>query len=309
MNTRTIASIFGSALLVAILASGASAQIQRTFVSGLGIDSNPCNRTAPCRTFGQAISQTNPGGEVIALDSAGYGAFTITKAVSIIAAPGVYAGITVFSGEGIDINAGASDAVTLRGLTVNNQGSAGNGVVFNSGGTLRVEDCVITGFPSGVGLFFGAAGKLVAKDCVLKGNDIGITVQAASGTALAAIDRVLLEGNSFQGLIAGDRSKVTVRNSAASANGGGFFATTASAAASELNIENCLASNNSGAGAGAQSTSTGVVTVRVSNSIITDNNFGLYNAGSPAVLLSRANNTVEGNASDLSGTIGSYTSK
>jgi len=36
----------------------------------------------------------------------------------------VTAGISVFSGDGIDINAGASDIVILRGLTINAQGGA-----------------------------------------------------------------------------------------------------------------------------------------------------------------------------------------
>jgi len=76
---------------------------------------------APCRTFGQAISQTNQGGEVIVLDSAGYGPTTINKAISLIAPPGVYAGISVFTGDGIDIQAGSSDTVIVRGLTVNDQ--------------------------------------------------------------------------------------------------------------------------------------------------------------------------------------------
>src|SRR5215472_10738671 len=143
MNNRTFGSVLGPALLVVLFASGASAQVQRTFVSGLGSDANPCSRTAPCRTFGQAISQTNPNGEVIVLDSAGYGPFTISKAVSITAPPGVYAGISVFSGDGIDINAGASDIVILHGLTINNQGSSGSGAVFNTGGALQVEACVI----------------------------------------------------------------------------------------------------------------------------------------------------------------------
>src|SRR5215472_3306097 len=142
MNNRTFGSVLGPALLVVLFASGASAQVQRTFVSGLGSDANPCSRTAPCRTFGQAISQTNPNGEVIVLDSAGYGAFTITQAVSITAPPGVYAGISVFSGDGITITAGGSDTVILRGLTLNNQGSTGTGIICTMVGTLHIESCV-----------------------------------------------------------------------------------------------------------------------------------------------------------------------
>ena len=159
----TIVRFVGALLSTAALASVSTAQVQRTFVSGLGSDSNPCSRTAPCRTFTQALVGTNAGGEVVVLDSAGYGAFTITQAVSIIAPPGVYAGVSVFSGNGITITAGGSDTVILRGLTVNNQGSSGSGIVFNTGHTLHIENCAvngfsITGFSSGV--FFNGAGEL-----------------------------------------------------------------------------------------------------------------------------------------------------
>src|SRR5215469_8886866 len=85
----------GSFLIVTVFASVSQAQVQRTFVSGSGSDGNPCSRTSPCRTFTQALSVTNPGGEVIALDSAGYGAFIVTQAVTIQAPNGVYAGVTV----------------------------------------------------------------------------------------------------------------------------------------------------------------------------------------------------------------------
>jgi hypothetical protein len=60
--------------------------------------------------------------------------------------PGVYAGISVFSGDGIDINAGVFDVVALRGLTVNNQGSSGSGIAFQAGGTFRVEGCAVRGY-------------------------------------------------------------------------------------------------------------------------------------------------------------------
>src|SRR5262245_32153968 len=115
---RPILRNLGLLMFLAFLASLSRAQgVQRTFVSGLGNDGNPCSRTAPCRTFPQAISQTSAGGEVYVLDSAGYAAFTITKSVSIVAPLGVTAGISVFSGDGIDISIGSNDTVILRGLT------------------------------------------------------------------------------------------------------------------------------------------------------------------------------------------------
>jgi hypothetical protein len=120
---KAIRLALGSLLFVTLVSSISAAQVQRTFVSGLGNDINPCSRTAPCRTISHSLMGTSAGGEVIVLDSAGYGTFSITQSVSIIAPPGVYAGISVFSGDGIDINAGSTDTVILRGLTVENQGS------------------------------------------------------------------------------------------------------------------------------------------------------------------------------------------
>jgi hypothetical protein len=295
-------------LIGAVAASSALGQVQRTFVSGMGSDGNPCSRTAPCRTFGQAISQTNAGGEVIALDSAGYGPATITKAIAITAPLGVYAGISVSSGDGVTINAGSSDIVILRGLTVNNQGSFGNGIRFNTGGTLHLENCVVNGFSFASGVFFNGAGNLRVRDSIMRGNGAGIFVEAPVGTAAATIDHVRLEGPGTDGLVVGGGATVTVSNTTASGCFTGFLAITRSSAPADLNIENSTASSNTN-GIAAGSTSTGVATVRISNSTVTDNGTGLNNDAPTSVLLSRGNNTVEGNATNTNGTIGSYAAK
>src|SRR2546422_2478642 len=59
------------------------AQANRTWVSGVGDDVNPCSRTAPCKTFAGAISKTAAGGEIDALDPGGFGEVTITKSLTI----------------------------------------------------------------------------------------------------------------------------------------------------------------------------------------------------------------------------------
>jgi hypothetical protein len=91
------------AMLVAFAASSASA-IPRTFVASSGKDTHACTRAQPCRGFAAALALTDAGGEIVVLDSAGYGPVTIDKSVSIVAPPGVYAGISVLSGDGITIN-------------------------------------------------------------------------------------------------------------------------------------------------------------------------------------------------------------
>src|SRR5262249_29163390 len=78
-----------ASFITVALASAACASAARTFVSGGGSDGNTgtnCPQGSPCRSFAAAYSVTSSGGEIIALDSAGYGEVTITGPVSIIGA-------------------------------------------------------------------------------------------------------------------------------------------------------------------------------------------------------------------------------
>lgn len=105
-----------TAFIVGLLAANSSFAAQRTFVASTGSDANLCSLPQPCRSFNAAIAQTNAGGEVVILDTAAYGAVTITKSVKILAPAGVYGGVTVFGGTnptaGIVIDAAPGDATT-----------------------------------------------------------------------------------------------------------------------------------------------------------------------------------------------------
>jgi hypothetical protein len=94
----------------------------RTWVSPAGVDTNPCTREQPCRNFAAAITAVAAGGEVVALDSAGYGPVTITKSVTIVAPVGVHAAIAPSSGNAITVSATATDQIVLRNLYLNSQG-------------------------------------------------------------------------------------------------------------------------------------------------------------------------------------------
>ncbi len=283
------------------LSGEAGALANRVFVSARsGNDANACaSILTPCQTFAGAVLQLNPGAEAIVLDSGGYGAVTITQAVTIEAPPGVLAFIHPSSGEGITINAGGSDTVVLRGLVLNV--GSGNGIVVNTVGVLHIENCVISGFVNG--LNFLSTGQLFVKDTIVRNNsNFGIAVNAASGTPKASLDRCRLEGN-LDGL-AVTRGSTTIRDSVASGNLVGFAGASLAANAVELNIENCLAANNSASGITSQGS---LATVRVSDTTVTDNVVGLTQLSS-GVMLSRSNNTVEGNGTDGTFT-GSYTPK
>src|ERR1700728_2696631 len=108
----------------------------RTFVSGLGNDSNTsanCPRANPCRTLAAAYTVTANGGEITALDAGDYGPITITGQLSIFgtndALIGVAGGTT-----GVTINASATDRVIIRNFVISGAGATNTkGIVLNTG--------------------------------------------------------------------------------------------------------------------------------------------------------------------------------
>jgi hypothetical protein len=126
----------------------AQAQAMRTFVSGLGQDSNPCTATAPCQTLQAALAKTLAEGQISALDSANYG--YVNKAVSIISARRATGVLATSSVAGITITAGANDIINLQGLDIDGAGSGADGIQFNSGASLNVQNSVIRGFSNGI---------------------------------------------------------------------------------------------------------------------------------------------------------------
>jgi nitrous oxidase accessory protein NosD len=196
MRTAFVISISAA---LSIVSSAAGATSQRTFVASTGNDANACSFTQPCRTFARAVTQTTTGGEVVALDSAGYGTVTITKALSIVAAPGAHASITAFNGDAVAINAPDS-IVVLRGLTIIGQGGT-NGVTFtgaslaSSGFGLLIEDCQISGM-SGAAVALTSFSSFHFLNAVIRhsslfGNSAGIrligTLCPASGCPIEVV--------------------------------------------------------------------------------------------------------------------------
>ena len=128
--TAKIAPLLSALGCLVALLYAAPAQAQtRTWVSGVGNDANPCSRTAPCKTFAGAISKTAASGEINCLDPGGFGAVTITKAMTI-ACEGVTAGVLVSGTNAIIVSAGPSDQVTLRGLDINGTGTGSTASAF-----------------------------------------------------------------------------------------------------------------------------------------------------------------------------------
>ena len=123
--------------------------LTRTFVSSSGVDVNSCTIAAPCATFARAYTVTQSSGIIAALDPGKYGPLTITYPVTVNG--NGWAAITApAQGNGITINAGSGN-VNLIGLEVDGAGAAYNGIVFNSGSSLTVSNCIVKDFISSNG--------------------------------------------------------------------------------------------------------------------------------------------------------------
>lgn len=302
-NQRALIRLFlGAFVLVA--ASGAEGQSNRVFVSARsGNDLNSCNSiTTPCQSFQGAVNQVAPAGTVIVLDSGGYGPMTITKALTVDSPPGIVAFIHPPTGNAITINAGAGDNVILRGIALNVGDSVGLRV--NTAGTVHVENCAINGFSSH-GVSFLATGQLFMKDTTVANNTgEGVLIEPASGNATVSMDRCRLDGNSGSGLALANNTSVTIRDSVAVGNFRGFTAGTQVGQTMQLNIERCVSSTNV---VGIFAADSATTKVRVSDTVVTGNSLGLQAFGA-GTILSRGNNTVEGNGS-LQAFTGSYAAK
>lgn len=191
--------IIAAAIIAAapfLSATPASAQATRTWVSGVGDDVNPCSRTAPCKTFAGAISKTAGGGEINCVDSGGFGAVTITKAIAIVC-DDVLAGIMASGGNGIVVKAGENDAVLLSGLDIEGAGTGLNGVRFVTGRSLTIRSTTIRMFgtpdSAGVSNEAVAGSTLIIADSQISDNVTG--VRATGSASVTVISDSAITGN------------------------------------------------------------------------------------------------------------------
>lgn len=171
----------------------AQAQATRTWVSGVGDDANPCSRTAPCKTWPGAISKTAPNGEINALDPGGFGAVTITKAITIDGGGGIIASTLVSGTNAIIVNAGVNDTVILRNIQINGLGTGLSAVKFLGGKQLIVDHVQIFGFTNGIEVSLAAAGDLVVRDTTITNTlQSAVTLTTSSGNLHASLSNVAL---------------------------------------------------------------------------------------------------------------------
>ena len=308
MNLAVVA-LAATCLFVAVQPAGA--QATRTWVSGVGNDADPCSRTAPCKTFAGAISKTAAGGEINALDPGGFGAVTITKSITIDGGGGQVASTLASGTNGIIINAGASDTVTLRNIRINGvvgtPVAAGlNGVRFLAGAALHVENCTIFGFSQiGIDVNVNTASgvSVFVTDSVLSHNATGIAAKnAGSGTVSVALQRTTVVQNSSIGFRADGSGGTAPINGAVSdslvaGNGTGVQANGGPSGTGAVHVTRSSIVNNFTNGAVANASAGKPATVLFSNTLVTGNGTGVSSVGGGG-LATYKNNAVNGNVTD-----------
>jgi hypothetical protein len=300
-----------TALVCLSPAAPAQAAAARTFVSAAGSDSNNCTNVAtPCRHLATAYAATAANGEIYVLDPANYGAVTITGPVSIEGHG--WASIAPTSGNpAITINANPGDKINIIGVVLDGGALTGtNGIQFNSGGSLNVQDSVIRNF--GVhGINFVPTGSTAAQlsvtSTLLADNGAyGIFVQPPGTAAVGvAVNHVEASNNGSDGFIFYAGSNPALTNATvfdSSATGNAFAGYTADTDGSHgpvmLTLYRSVAANN--LVSGVQSFGAGA-TIRAANSVVTGNPLGWNLNG--GVFATYGDNYIDGNGGNVGSSI------
>ena len=309
---RTIFIAGALALAVTLPAVPAQAAAGRTFVSAAGSDTNPCTITMPCRNLQAAYNAVAPNGEVEALDPGNYGSLTITGPVTIQGHG--WAGMSTTTGAAITINAaGATDKINIFGVVADGLGISGtNGIVFNSGGSLTVTNCVLQNFitvseTTGIGILIQPTTGLLnfaITNTTASNNQRGIVYEPQSGSAIThgVIDHVGTNGNQQEGITvltsmaSGGTTVVIIANSIATNNGSDGILIENQSAPSPItaSIDNANVSNNAGG-----ITAIGTPNVLLGRSVISANSLtGVLNDTVPNTFYTYGDNRINLNNPD-----------
>ena len=291
MSKLRFISITVSALVIVLATSSfAAAQADRTWVSGVGDDANPCSRTAPCKTFAGAISKTANGGEIDALDPGGFGQVTVFKPLTIDGGTGAgWASIVAPGTNAIIVNNSLGGNVILRNLSlngVNGVASGMNGINILTGQRVHVENVKIQNFTqAGINVATSALTLVWIQDVNIDESTTAIQTTTSSSVVVAHLDNVRVQGNQ-DGFMALGNTSATIRNCYFGNQFGSNGAVVVTN--STVNVEDsAIYGNVQGivANAGAD--------IRLSNDAIYDNSNGIVLNG--GLVRSVGNNRVFGN--------------
>jgi len=258
--------------------------VPRAFVSINGSDTNPCSAVQPCRSFNQALTVVQPGGEIVVQNSGGYSTgFTITQGVTIDATGVNASAISTSATDLCTINTGPGDRVVLRGISFHGASVGGNAIAVAQVGSLYVEHCSIAEF-TGDGVHMPFGGSLWVTDTDVRKCQSALLVESNGAVAsnLVAQDSRFAEcvdgirlGTASTGLSIGSATNCT-----ASACTNGFIAFSQGSNGAVLTLSNCRAIGGStGLAAMGSGSPGGGALIFILNCVVMDNNVGIFTSG------------------------------
>ena len=268
--------------------SEAQTLLSKIFIASTGSDSNDGAPSTPKRTLQAAHNAVAIGGEIVILNTAGYGSLSISKDVSVTAPPGINGFITVSSGTAVNIQANLK--VALRGLTIQGTSSQAITGIYSSGVQSAVIDsCRVSGFgnagnSSSGGIVMGTStyvGNILIKDTEISACPGGGIVHGIIGNpnslCVLVVERCNLFANNT-GLLSGSSGRATVRDS--------YFV------------------GNTGIAIQSGGYVSGDVIMNIEGCTVTGNGTGIYGYSNNNAFVS--NTLISGNTTGVTGTVKSY---
>jgi hypothetical protein len=243
------------------------------------------------------LTVVDSGGEIVALDAAGYGAVTITKSVTITANPGYFAGIAAATSSAVTIDTPGVN-VTLRGLNINGTGALFGVSVYNAG-RVSIENCVLSNFPQ-VAIQAGA-GALRVVDTTFRDNNLGIGILGGVSASIAGSTFSGQGGNGVhaQGHPSGVATKATITDSRFNSL---YVAVTSSAGEGSSSSISITRSSITNSDFGVFTSGSGTAAASISHSLVASNVIG-FRVDPGTVIESLGNNHVRQNGTDVMGAL------
>jgi hypothetical protein len=258
--------------------STARADGARSYISPSGSDNRPCTRNQPCRTFDAAIAKTDAGGEIVALESGTYEPATISKAITLAAAPGADVGIHVSTGNAVTVTASCVNGVLLDVTSP------------NCCVAVNLENSIVSDFDRGVQADLGVASRLMVSDTTFRNNKTGVNfrVGGADGNG-ASITHSRFELNEV-GVSAFTGQSITVSKSTLHGNG----TAVQTDAGGKIDVfDSILTKNHTGVKSNGGN-------IRLGSCSITGNSTGVSTGG--GTVFTMGNNMIINNDIDVAGT-------
>src|ERR1700722_2592637 len=298
-------AMIASIISVVLPAKSVHAQTlsESSWVSPNGNDGNQssgCQSTAPCQSFQAALNATLAGGTISCIEPPFTpGPLTITQDVIIDCSGGIVTGDFIFHNPAITIASKIN--VILRGLTITGGETAVAGINVTAGATIRIEQCKIFQFETGVLIAptSGNASIKVQDSTISRNSAAGVKVEPTGGaTVQIEFERSQSEhntGGGFRVQTTGAGSvTASIWDSSIGLNGAnGLIALSGPSGSILVNLTNDILASNVLAGVEANQSAGGSAVVTVSRSTLS-NNGSAWESVDGGTLLSFENNEVTG---------------